>query len=158
MYEDFCLRDRRALSVLPLFRTCLKRQVWSREWLFVHVVAGTATLVLGPVQFWPGLKQKLISSAGAAERNVTPATFITVCRSTFLPTSLLGKPGSLPQNAATLRFPRHLPIRPTRAQSKPPSRSVGHRASHRCSWPSLDNRFRERIVGADPFSRTQDYK
>lgn len=32
---------------------------WGRyEWLFAHAVAGTVALLLGPLQFWPGLKQK----------------------------------------------------------------------------------------------------
>jgi Predicted membrane protein (DUF2306) len=31
---------------------------WPRsEWLFAHAVAGTLALVLGPFQFWPGLKK-----------------------------------------------------------------------------------------------------
>jgi uncharacterized membrane protein len=32
---------------------------WPRRgWLYVHVVAGISAILLGPVQFWPGLKQK----------------------------------------------------------------------------------------------------
>jgi uncharacterized membrane protein len=32
---------------------------WPRHgWLFLHVIAGTIALVLGPVQFWPGVRQE----------------------------------------------------------------------------------------------------
>jgi uncharacterized membrane protein len=32
---------------------------WPRRgWLYIHVVAGISAILLGPAQFWPGLKQK----------------------------------------------------------------------------------------------------
>src|SRR5262245_43522615 len=32
---------------------------WPRHgWLFAHVIAGTLALLIGPIQFWPGLKQE----------------------------------------------------------------------------------------------------
>jgi len=32
---------------------------WPRhEWLLAHVIAGTLAILIGPLQFWPGLKQK----------------------------------------------------------------------------------------------------
>src|SRR5262247_1183502 len=34
---------------------------WPRhEWLLAHIIAGALALLLGPIQFWPGVKKRLI--------------------------------------------------------------------------------------------------
>ena len=58
LFLTFWYLDTSALKFFTLSRDTYGIFWPRREWLLAHVIAGTLAILIGPLQFWPGLKEK----------------------------------------------------------------------------------------------------